>query len=151
MIQVAFINNEGEISHWVQPGNDSMYGDNLNYGEYIAKHFDISFDIKTYSKTNFWNFETNQWEERIPKPSHYWRWETRKWIFYKQELLQDLRLERNAKLYACDWTQLPDSGLSETQAEEWRVYRQALRDYTEIFDHSGAIDLSEASWPTKPS
>lgn len=42
-----------------------------------------------------------------------------------------VRQERNRLLSECDWTQLPDSPLTETQREQYRVYRQALRDITE--------------------
>ena len=151
MIQVAFINNEGEITHWVQPGNDSMYGDNFFYDGYLAKHFAVDFDLKTYSKTNYWNFSSSEWVERDSKPGSYWKWESNMWIFYKPELLQDIRIQRNAKLYACDWTQVADSGLPEEKVLEWRAYRQELRDFIEVFAASGAIELSEAVWPTPPS
>jgi hypothetical protein len=38
------------------------------------------------------------------------------------------RYTRNDLLTQSDYTQLPDSGLSETKVMEYRVYRQALRD-----------------------
>lgn len=39
-----------------------------------------------------------------------------------------VRSERDQKLSACDWTQLPDVVL--TNAEQWKAYRQELRDIT---------------------
>ena len=151
MIQVAFLNLSGEIHHWITPGNDSMYADGYLYDGYTAKHLSAFYDIKTYSKTNYWNFSTNSWAERIAQPSHYYRWENNTWIFYKPELLEDLRVKRNSKLYSCDWTQLLDCGLSEEKVEEWRTYRQELRDYIDIFSSTSANDLSDAVWPTEPS
>lgn len=53
-----------------------------------------------------------------------------------------LRNERNRKLYACDWTQLPDSPVNK---EEWAVYRQALRDITVT-----TTDPFHPVWPTEP-
>lgn len=41
-----------------------------------------------------------------------------------------IRQERDAKLYQCDWTQLPDVPLTAEQKQKWVAYRQALRDVT---------------------
>ena len=38
------------------------------------------------------------------------------------------RSERNLLLKMSDWTQLPDSPLSDAKKAEWATYRQALRD-----------------------
>ena len=38
-----------------------------------------------------------------------------------------VRDERNVRLAACDWTQLPDAPVN---SADWAVYRQALRDVT---------------------
>ena len=38
--------------------------------------------------------------------------------------------KRNEMLNNCDWTQIADNGLTEEQREEWRLYRQELRDLT---------------------
>lgn len=43
---------------------------------------------------------------------------------------QDVRGERNSKLLASDWTQLPDVDLSEDKLNMWKTYRQQLRDIT---------------------
>jgi hypothetical protein len=40
----------------------------------------------------------------------------------------ETRLQRDAMLRACDWTQMPDSPLDASQKAAWGVYRQALRD-----------------------
>jgi hypothetical protein len=37
------------------------------------------------------------------------------------------RAERNMLLASSDWTQVPDSPLSEESREAWRVWRQVLR------------------------
>lgn len=41
---------------------------------------------------------------------------------------ETMRAERNRLLAASDWTQMPDSPLTDEQRAEWAVYRQALRD-----------------------
>lgn len=45
-------------------------------------------------------------------------------------ITEEIRKERNRLLVESDFSQLSDSPLSEEQKEEWRVYRQALRDIT---------------------
>ncbi len=56
-----------------------------------------------------------------------------------------LRAERNARLAACDWTQLPDAPLTAEQQAEWQVYRQALRDLPQT-----TTDPYQVEWPTPP-
>lgn len=62
------------------------------------------------------------------------------------------RSRRNKLLSACDWTQIPDAPLTEEQKEQWRVYRQTLRDLSEsIVDPKPlALDLTYSNWPTPP-
>ena len=57
-----------------------------------------------------------------------------------------LRAERNRRLTECDWTQLPDSPLTQEERTSWCVYRQALRDLPgQVGDPAGEID-----WPETP-
>lgn len=49
----------------------------------------------------------------------------------KEELQLIKRLERNQRLNGYDWSQLPDSPLTEEQKQVYREYRQFLRDWTE--------------------
>lgn len=55
-----------------------------------------------------------------------------------------IRRQRNEYLSECDWTQLPDSPLSEQKKSEWSIYRQELRDITSQLDPFNIV------WPTKP-
>lgn len=55
-----------------------------------------------------------------------------------------IRAERNAKLAASDWTQLPDSPISNVATQAWATYRQALRDITE------QSDPFSITWPEEP-
>jgi len=56
--------------------------------------------------------------------------------------LASLRLERNARLAATDWTQLPDSPLADEAKERYAVYRQMLRDLPDTVE-----DLDQVEWP----
>jgi hypothetical protein len=55
----------------------------------------------------------------------------------------NLRSERNEMLMRSDWTQLPNSGLSEAKVAEWETYRQALRDLPETMTEGLEYTLPE--------
>jgi len=61
-----------------------------------------------------------------------------------------LREERNRRLQETDWKDLPS--YPGTDQEEWRTYRQALRDLPS--SSSPQLDefgqLTNVTWPTKP-
>ena len=65
------------------------------------------------------------------------------------EAMAALRTERDRRLMACDWTQLPDVPLSQTQVARWRVYRKALRNTPEAVQAQGWDGA--VSWPTPPA
>lgn len=62
------------------------------------------------------------------------------------ELFMTLRARRDALLRACDWTQMPDSPLTDELRSDWAAYRQALRDLPET-----VTDPAAAEWPVAPA
>lgn len=58
--------------------------------------------------------------------------------------LNELRQQRNMLLAETDWTQMPDSPLSEEEKENYRIYRQALRDLPVKYD---TIIIKEVTFP----
>ena len=67
-----------------------------------------------------------------------------------------LRQERTKKLSESDWMANSDV----TMSDEWKTYRQALRDLPKIhlvnygdpkLDSNGNLDMSSITWPTPPS
>jgi hypothetical protein len=63
------------------------------------------------------------------------------------QAIDNVRSYRNQLLAESDWTQIADSPLSDTQRAQWRVYRQALRDYPSLVN----VELwSAPDWPTPP-
>lgn len=56
-----------------------------------------------------------------------------------------VRRRRDALLLDCDWTQVADAPLTEDEREEWRVYRQALRDVPQQPGFPAAV-----VWPEPP-
>lgn len=95
-------------------------------------------------------YPTDVWdEELIPTPNielTYEEWSTvsdrcrvidgvHTIVPYTEKELNDIELEtirnrRNSLLKDSDWTQLPNSPLSEKEVNEWAIYRQQLRDIT---------------------
>ena len=69
------------------------------------------------------------------------------------EPMRLLRVERDARLTACDWTQSRDITLSNDA--DWKTYRKALRDLpasaSPKLDSKYELDLTSVTWPTKPS
>lgn len=53
--------------------------------------------------------------------------------------------DRNYRLWISDWSQLPDVPLTPEQVQEWRMYRQQLRDITQQTDPFHIV------WPTPPN
>ena len=61
------------------------------------------------------------------------------------EQAKNVRTQRTEKLRDCDWTQLDDTPMSNTQKAGWAAYRQALRD---VPNQAGfPFDIE---WPTQP-
>ena len=59
-----------------------------------------------------------------------------------------LRIHREKKLAESDWTQQPDAPISPEKKEEWRIYRQELRDLTKNI--TTIEDAVNYIWPTPP-
>ena len=66
-----------------------------------------------------------------------------------------LRVRRKEALQETDWTQVPDSPLTDSKKAEWRIYRQALRDLpansNPTLTNEGYLDYSSFTWPTEPT
>tara|TARA_R100000734_G_scaffold18874_2_gene16881 strand:- start:1353 stop:1721 length:369 start_codon:yes stop_codon:yes gene_type:complete len=68
------------------------------------------------------------------------------------EPMRLLRLERDARLAKTDWMSFSDSP---TMSDDWKTYRQALRDLpasaTPKLGADGHLDMSSVTFPTEPS
>ena len=60
-----------------------------------------------------------------------------------EKAMAPIRIERDALLRACDWTQLSDVPVVTRSA--WQVYRQALRDLPQT------VDPFDPQWPVPPA
>lgn len=59
-----------------------------------------------------------------------------------ENMWKDLREQRNLRLSACDWTQVPDAPVNQVA---WAAYRQALRDLPD-----NTTDPENPDWPVPP-
>ena len=62
-----------------------------------------------------------------------------------------VRNKRNTLLAQTDWTQMPDSPLSDTKKAEWATYRQALRDMMASYTASESNTVENTTFPTQPT
>ena len=65
---------------------------------------------------------------------------------FASDYMSALRHMRNGLLRESDWTQFTDSPLSESKKNEWKIYRQQLRDLP-----AASSNPENPGWPTKPS
>jgi hypothetical protein len=150
MIQVAFIFENGEISHIISPGRDDMYENEAYYDNLLAVHISANEDPVEFSDTLFWSFQASRF---LPKPSrpsfaHDWH-NSGTWVFNQDKFWTFIRNKRSHELYLSDWTQMPDAPLTEEEKEEWRLYRQSLRDIPA--SNQGVTVESLINWPEKPT
>jgi len=65
-----------------------------------------------------------------------------------------VRIERNEKLKDSDWTVMDGSPLNTSKKDEWKTYRQSLRDIPQgtvpVIDIDQNI-VSGLTWPAEPS
>jgi len=62
------------------------------------------------------------------------------------EPLRKLRLRRNEILAKSDWRVIKATETGVAMSNEWKTYRQALRDITQHYQ-----SLDDVVWPTEPS
>ena len=65
--------------------------------------------------------------------------------FNVENLWLAVKVERNRLLFVTDWTQGNDSPLTQEKQDEWKVYRQSLRDM-----FIGCVVPADVTWPKIP-
>ena len=146
MFQYALIADNGEVQHVVSTGTDADYTDGDVYNGLTAVQISSDLDAQNLIETKY--YIAGEWLTREARPNPWSDWVNNEWNFNTDRFLLSLRFERNNNLSATDWTQLPDSPITEEKKLEWLVYREALRDVPETY--AAATSLDEIIWPTKP-
>lgn len=150
MKQYAFVNSNGEVGHTISPALDSDYTPGVVYDGLTCVEIGIDADPLEYLQTKL--YIDNAWVTRTtrPSPEHDWDPSSTSWVYNSEQGMAKLRKDRNLKLTATDWTQIPDNSLTEEQVTEARTYRTSLRNIT----NGITLPLTEPpsiTWPTPPS
>ena len=90
----------------------------------------------------------DDWVTRGEKPSSNHIWQDGEWVFNVVHFSFQVRIRRLELLNQSDWTQMPDSPLSEEMKTAWGEYRQELRDMTILL--SDIVSEEELDWPATP-
>lgn len=145
-VQVAFINTDtGELQQWCSPRVDTDFANGVVYNGLLAVHVPNDTDMVSFAKTNV--YQNGQWVTRLEQPDSFHTWSGVSWVFEADKFNAALRGERTNRLYLSDWTQTADAPLTPEKKEEWRLYRQALRDIPEVNE---ATTLEDIAWPAQP-
>jgi len=147
---IAIIDSNTEVNTIYVPG--AVFHEEGTYEEDSSKTIvhirsEVS-DMMGFQQTQY--YKGGAWKSREWKGEYYnWNGTSEEWEFDSNKFWETVRTVRNSKLGMCDWTQLPDSALSDSKKAEWAVYRSALRDLPEI--QSGTTELDKIVWPDEPS
>ena len=73
----------------------------------------------------------------------------------QEEPFKLLREERDKRLTACDWVVAKHTEHGKMVPEDWKIYRQALRDLPSIsyrpeLNGDGTLKMDSIAWPTPP-
>ena len=73
----------------------------------------------------------------------------------QEEPFKLLREERDKRLTACDWVVAKHTEHGKMVPEDWKIYRQALRDLPSIsyrpeLNEFGSLKMDSVAWPTPP-
>ena len=152
MIKLASVfNTTGEVSFTMQPVEPAKYPDITEGDETTLVK--VSEEMSLQNLDNYtWKIDRDpQWLARSERPAGYYDWNlgTNSWDLNSEALMGTLRQKRDNVLALCDWTQIPDTPLTDSKKAEWRTYRQALRDLPA--NNSSVAFLTEVVWPTPPA
>lgn len=149
MTKIAIIEPNGEINAVRDPSNINLYTDRQILNGKLLVFIPDDTNINNLLKEKYWNFTQETFLDRPVKPGFYYHWENQEWTLNVSELRAELGRMRNLRLRAADWTQLPDVTLTPAKIQEWRDYRQALRDLPALYPDITHID--DVVWPTPPA
>lgn len=139
--------NTGEFAPFVYTGRENTLAINTPDG-YVAVPGVFSH---TRHRMNIESMTVEDFVPDSPGDSELIRyeWDPVSWAWVSKPTIlsvaNNARMLRDSLLGGCDWTQIPDAALTEQQKEDWRSYRQALRD---VPDQAGFPN--EIIWPEPP-
>ena len=148
--QVSIVdNNTGEIIGMYVPGAtppDEGVDENNSGRSIVHMTSEVPNPVE-YQQTK--NYKDGAWKTREWKGDYYTWKSNETWEFNSTAFWEKVRADRDWTILRTDWTQLPDSPLSDSKKAEWAEYRTALRDVPS--NNESATRLDDIVWPDKPS
>ena len=147
---LAIIDTNTEIYHMSSPGTifdeEGPWSQNNDF-TVVHIHSPVP-DMLGFQQTQY--YKDGAWKSREWKGDYYkWNGTSEEWEFNSDKFWEEVRTDRNYRLVITDWTQLPDSPLSDSKKVEWTEYRSALRGVPQT--NSGATKPDQIVWPDEPS
>jgi len=148
--QVSIVdNNTGEIIGMYVPGAtppDEGVDENNSGRSIVHMTSEVPNPVE-YQQTKY--YKDGAWKTREWKGDYYTWKSNETWEFNSTAFWEKVRADRDWTILRTDWTQLPDSPLSDSKKAEWAEYRTALRDVPS--NNESATRLDDIVWPDKPS
>jgi len=147
IIKYAMINiADGTIHGVIAPSDTTAFTDGSIVNDRLIKIWPEEFyGIKPSRKR--WNGAS--FVDMPAQPNEFYIWENAAWTFQQDKFMDHMRTSRDGRLFATDWTQVPDAPLTAEQVTAFRNYRQDLRDVPNNL--TGAErSLDDIAWPTPP-
>tara|TARA_B100000131_G_scaffold117101_1_gene113956 strand:+ start:2956 stop:3414 length:459 start_codon:yes stop_codon:yes gene_type:complete len=147
---LAVIDTNTEIHYMSTPGaifdEEGPWKQNNDF-TVVHIHSEVP-DMLGFQQTQY--YKGGEWKSREWKGEFYdWNGTSEEWEFNSSRFWEQIRGERNEKLLRCDWTQLPDTALSDSKKAEWAEYRQGLRGVPST--NKNATKPDDIIWPSQPS
>tara|TARA_B100000579_G_scaffold199833_1_gene163409 strand:+ start:880 stop:1242 length:363 start_codon:yes stop_codon:yes gene_type:complete len=120
----------------------------MDYSTVLIKNY----PGKSWKMEDASDYDTLEWYDPDSKPSKA-DLDTKLTELQNAEPIRQLRIERNRLFLKSDWMANSDV----TMSDEWKTYRQALRDLPSKsglnpkLNSSGMLDHSSIDWPVPPS
>ena len=148
MTRVAIVGKEGLIEQLYTAGASvEPEGPWRNDSTKTVVHLMRSDDPDTFLELRY--YKDGAWKEREKAPNNYYDWKDEAWVLSSTRLWEEIRNDRNKRLYDSDWTQVADAPLTDEQTADWAAYRTGLRNIPS--QNSEVIHLNEVIWPEQPS
>ena len=146
---VVITNSGGEVIRIWKPGTQDYPNEGAWSEDNSCRvhHLLVENDHATFMQVKYW--QDGEWKQREAKTEPYYVWKDYAWELDSASLWVEIRRERDNLLALSDWTQLSDCKLTDVQINDWRIYRQSLRDLPTA--QSSVTQTREVVWPAKPS
>lgn len=125
--------------------------DAQNHGWTVLQVMQDIENMEDFVEKQYWDFDEGTYMTRSKRPNKHATWVNKAWTWSNDDLLGEIRQERDLKLFHSDWTVVTDSALTDSQKAEAVAYRAALRDLPQTITISEINSVENTPWPTPPS